>query len=268
MNLFGNKKWLTPPTYQIHEMVDDAINMIMASSYIAKNRAYLEKMERVEFVYSDEMIANSFASAAGIDSYKVYTFAGLSQLICTCAAVFSVYTKNHRVDKVKRALKWIFGNVFFDIEAYGRNWDGVNEEKIDRFYQKFPEYCVKENYPQYAELARKMITFVLGHEIGHIMIGNLNRTDHAPNNVSRNNERSCDLFSCSILQGTGIGSTFAEGAVFMMLVFYFLDDTKGRNAQYGTHPGHRDRVMNIVQSFKNELAYANISETDILNLMR
>jgi len=268
MSLFGSKKLPKPPTYPIHDMVDDAINVIMASSYIARNREYLEKMERVEFVYTPEMIANSFANYAGNRSYKVYTFEGLSLLICTCAAVFTLYTKNHNLHQVKRALKWIFDKTLYELKAYNDDWDAVDEEKIDEFYKKFPEYRVKEYYPQYMELGRKMITFVLGHEIGHIMLGHMDRTNGISNNVSRNNERSCDLFSCSILQGTGFGSSFAEGAVFLTLIFFFMDNTKYRNQQYGTHPGHKDRVMNMVQSFKNELMYANISENDIMNLMR
>ena len=268
MSLFGNKKLPNPPTYQIQDMVDDAINMIMASGYISRNRAYLEKMERVSFEYTPELIANSFAHYAGNNRYHVYTFAGLSLLICTCASIFTVYTKTHKTNQVKRALKWLFNNALGETEAYGRTWDVVDEIKIELFYKKFPEYLVKEYYPQYTELARKMIAFVLGHEIGHIMLGHLDRTNQIPNNVSRNNERSCDLFSCSILQGTGVGSSFVGGPVFLTLIFFFMDDSKYRNHQYGTHPGHRDRVMNMVQSFKNELLYANISEADILNLMR
>lgn len=262
------KKRVSPPEYDIQDMVDDAINVIHASSYIARNRAYLDKISRVKFVYSEEMIANSFAARTGIDSYGVYTFEGLSLLLCTCAAVFSEFTSNHNAAQAKKALKWLFGHVFTEIFAYGDEWDAILPEKIDAFYRRFPEYLVKENYPRYMELARKMITFVLGHEIGHIMLCHCDRTNGKMNNVSRNNERSADLFSCSILQGTGFGSSFAEGAIFLILSFYFMDTKKTRNLQYGTHPGHTDRVMNIIQSFKNELRFANISEADILYLMK
>lgn len=268
MSLFGKKKLPKPPTYQIHDMVDDAINLILASSYIARNRAYLEKMSKVDFKYSKEMIANSFAQNAGCNTYHVYTFAGLSVLMCTCAAIFSVYIRTHKAWQAKRALKWLFGNVFGEIDAYGCTWDSVRMDKIIEFYHRFPEYLVKENYPQYRELAFKMIAMVLGHEIGHIMLGHVDRTNSKTNNVSRNNERSADLFSYSIMQSTGLGSSFAEGAIFMLLTLYFMDGKKYSNQQYGTHPGHRDRVLNAVQSFKNELEYANIRESDILNLMR
>lgn len=262
------KRRIDPPEYEIQDMVDDAINVIQASSYIARNRAYLEKMAKVDFIYTPELIANSFAARTGGASYGVYTFAGLSLLICTCAAVFTVYTRTHKVNQAKRALKWLFNNVFTEIFAYGEEWDAIDEDKIDEFYKRFPEYVVKENYPQYMELARKMITFVLGHEIGHIMLCHCDRTNQNTNNISRNNERSADLFSCSIMQGTGFGSSFAEGGVFLILIFYFMADKKKRNLQYGTHPGYVDRVMNIVQAFRNELMYANITETDIKRLMR
>jgi hypothetical protein len=172
------------------------------------------------------------------------------------------------VYKTKRALKWLFGNVFTEVSAYGEEWNAVEPSKIDEFYSRFPEYLVKENYPQYMELARKMIAFVLGHEIGHIMLCHCDQTYSDTNNVSRNNERSADLFSCSIFQGTGFGSSFVDGAIFMQLVFYFMSDKRHRNSQYGTHPGMKDRIMNIVQSFKNELLYANIHESDILNLIK
>ena len=257
-----------PPKYPIQDMVDDAINVIQASSYLARNRAYLEKMSRVKFIYTPEPIANSFAARNGGNSYGVYTFAGLSLLLCTCSAVFSVYTKTHNAHRAKRALKWLFNNVFTEIEAYGEEWDAIDIKKIDEFYQRFPEYLVRENYPRYMELARKMIAFVLCHEIGHIMLSHCDRTSSMGNNVSRNNERSADLFACSILQGTGFGSSFAEGGVFLMLVFYFMADKKTRNIQDGTHPGYIDRIMNIVQSFRNELMYANITELDIKRLMR
>lgn len=262
------KKHVSPPEYNIQDMVDDAINVIQASSYIARNRAYLEKMSKVKFIYSEEMIANSFAGRTGCASYGVYTFAGLSLLLCTCAAVFGEFTRNHKAARAKKALKWLFGHVFTEISAYGEEWDAIIPEKIEEFYRRFPEYLVKENYPRYMELARKMITFVLGHEIGHIMLCHCDRSNDTTNNVSRNNERSADLFSCSIVQGTGFGSSFAEGAIFLILCFYFMDTKKTRNLQYGTHPGHTDRVMNIIQSFKNELMFANISESDILHLLR
>lgn len=257
-----------PPKYPIQDMVDDAINVIEASSYIARNRAYLEKMSRVKFIFTPEPIANSFAARTGGNSFGVYTFAGLSLLMCTCAAIFSLYMRTHKVSQAKRAVKWLFGNVFTEIEAYGEEWDAIDPAKIDEFYQRFPEYLVKENYPQYMELARKMITFVLCHEIGHIMLCHCDRTNENSNNVSRNNERSADLFACSILQGTGFGSSFVDGSIFMLLTLYFMYDKKEKNLQYGTHPGMKDRIMNIVQSFRNELMYASISETDIKRLMR
>ena len=53
-----------------------------------------------------------------------------------------------------------------------------------------------------------------------------------------------------------------------MLVFYFMADKKARNIQDGTHPGYIERIMNIVQSFRQELMYANITELDIKRLMR
>ena len=54
----------------------------------------------------------------------------------------------------------------------------------------------------------------------------------------------------------------------LMLVFYFMADKKARNIQDGTHPGYIERIMNIVQSFRQELMYANITELDIKRLMR
>lgn len=262
------KNLVNPPRYPIQDMVDDAINVIQASSYLARNRSYLEKMSKVRFIYTPEPIANSFASSMGAGSYSVYTFAGLSILLCTCAAVFSVYTKTHNAHRSKRALKWLFNNVFTEIEAYGEEWEAVDPKKIDEFYKRFPEYLVRENYPRYMELSRKMIAFVLCHEIGHIMLSHCDRTSSMGNNISRNNERSADLFACSVLQGTGFGSSFAEGGVFLILVFYFMADKKARNIQDGTHPGYIERIMNIVQSFRQELMYANITELDIKRLMR
>lgn len=257
-----------PPRFPVRDMVDDAIHTILSSRYIVGNRSYVKKVGNVKFVYSKEPIANSFASIEKDGSYCVYTFAGLSTLMCACAAIFSIYTMTHKVGRAKRALNWLFENAIGELELHREVWEAVEADALADFYGKFPEYTGKDKYPQTVELARKMIASVIGHEIGHIVLGHCDRSGGTANNVSRNDERSADLFSCSIMQGTGFGGSFVDGEVFMQIALYFMCEKSQRNLQYGTHPGAKDRVMNIVQSFENELRYSSIGLSDILRLIR
>lgn len=244
-------------------LVRKAINICESSDYLISNTRYRDIVKAIHYTYVSEPVLNSFAVRRDGINY-IYTFNGLCTMLCLYAAVFGTYMKSHNVKQAKDAISWISDNMIGECTYSEIKFSAIKMEEISSFSKKFPVYYNKALYSMYRELSVKAIAAVLGHETGHVCLGHVDGTSMIENNVSRNDERSADLFACSILQGTGIGGSFADGVLLMTLSLYFLS---GDDDGDGNHPSSVERVMNIIQSFKNELEYSNIHESDILKLL-
>lgn len=251
------------PKYDIFSMVDNGINICRSSGYINKNAAYRNIVKNIHYTYMDEPIINSFAGKKdGISS--VYSCEGLCTMLSIYSPIFGYYINSKNASLVRQSASWICDNMI----ASGKYGDSVfsviKYERIRDFYTKFPMYSSENMDSLYKELTVKSIAGIIGHETGHICLGHVDNSERSDNNISRNDERSADLFACSILQGTGIGSSFVDGMLLMTLAIYFME---GDDTGYETHPSSTERVMNIIRSFKNELEFSNIHESDILKII-
>lgn len=262
------------PHYDIEYMVNQALNLCLSSSFIRNNELYSKKVDSIQYVYTDSAVLNSYASIC-IDAEEgskddeclvpmVTTFAGLSMFMSLFAAIFTEYLKDRNVRYARKAGLWIVDNLQKDCEYEGYILNGLDMEKVPEFYKMFSKYSNEDNFASYKELTVKMIMGVLGHETGHHCLGHL-FGDRRDNTITRNQEREADLFSCSVCQGTGLGSNFVLGEILCELGFYYL--SKGKIKKDATHPDSAERIMNMYNSFKKEIEYTGFSFNDIKKLM-
>lgn len=263
------------PEYEIFDMVCKAERLCLASSYITDNYMYAQVANRIQYNYSDKPVLNSWAyftydeekGFTGMDDLipAVDTFAGLSLYMSLFAAIFTEYHNDRNSRHAIKAGLWIVDNLVIDYTYEGMKMRGLDVDRIHEFYEKFPKYSNKTHFDAYKELTIKMILGVIAHETGHHCLGHL-YTGGVDNTTSRNREREADSFSCSVCQGTGLGSSFVLAEMLTELGFYFMK--KGKLEKTGTHPDSEERIMNMYRSFQNEINYAGFTLDDIKKLMR
>jgi len=103
------------------------------------------------------------------------------------------------------------------------------------------------------------ILATIAHEQGHIC---LSHTLRGPidDDVSRNDERQAELFSCSVSATTPFAGHIVLSSLFVNVLFAWM---MGNDEIATTHPHSRERVFNTVNSNERILKNLGITKNNI-----
>lgn len=116
----------------------------------------------------------------------------------------------------------------------------------------------------YTELCSRMFTMMLAallaHECGHLCLGHHYCGSGAETGgTSRNDERSADIFACSVLQSLGTGEYGATGMLSLLVSLMFSSPEMPEYNGLDTHPAMIERIRNVFATFDSMLKYSRVS---------
>lgn len=241
----------------------DARTLVLGSPYIMANPAHAAPASHCQFEYDDEKtdVINAYGGLRVDEkTHKYYpTIRFTRGIMCwlRVSALFaSVLFMGGNTGKAKKMLRFQSARVDSILNSPG---DVMNE------------MMVQFNLPTdgyFLDLSRRMfqmmVTCVLAHEAGHVCLWHSLRGQGAdPGATNRNDERSADIFACSVLQSLGTGELGAVAFVCQMASLMFTSKKRENYDGMDSHPGTVERIRNIYTSFANVMKYSKVKWSDI-----
>ena len=108
-------------------------------------------------------------------------------------------------------------------------------------------------------VAAGMVIGVLGHEVGHQVLGHMDGNGRLPNNVeiSRNQEREADSFANSVIASSPFGEYVFSGTLLWHYALACKEEQEGIT-KAGNHPLERERVGNLIRANPEKAAEMGI----------
>lgn len=233
--------------------IDFIYKMCTMSSYISKNSDYKKKAEETKISLSDQTQINAYASGKS-PNYRIRVLAGLCNICSFIGTAVAQFKRDNDINRLSYACKWAGcksnENSFnFTTDMIDEGISELKYEMTDPLFQESVSYFTG------------MLLSVVGHELGHICCSHTLR-DSDNFKVSRNDERTADLFAQSIVATTPFAGYLVLASLFMEIVFTWLDP-KQEESPATTHPYSRERVHNILTSHDEYLASIGITKDNI-----
>ena len=114
-----------------------------------------------------------------------------------------------------------------------------------RLEQAFADESVRKKA---TSLSAGMVIGILGHEVGHHVLGHLDNTGSMAKNseIKRNQEREADSFANSVISSSPFGEYVFTGT---LLWHYALANKQAeRGSVEGTHPLALERLENLIRA--------------------
>ena len=233
--------------------IDFIYKMCTMSSYISKNSDYKKKASETKISLSDQTQINAYASGSS-PNYRIRVLAGLCNICSFIGTAVAQFKRDNDVKRLSYACKWAGRKSAENSFKFTTNMidEGLIElkyEMTDPLFQESVSYFTG------------MLLSVVGHELGHICCSHTLR-DSDNFKVSRNDERTADLFAQSIVVTTPFAGYLVLASLFMEIVFTWLDPNQ-EESPATTHPYSRERVHNILTSHDEYLASVGITKDNI-----
>ena len=260
-----------------------AFDQCKGCNYVSSNERYKDCADRVylDIEWDDDHVN---AGAARIDdqvrpylqkempevNWNAYdhimlVYAGMLRWVTVMAAICEYMDRTKKIGEAKKMLIWA-------AERLTRGC--ATGDFVARFADEFGLQCDGRREEVCRIYAIAMLVGIFGHELGHMCLGHCgNYSQHEQNSLSRNNERSADMFASSIAQSLANGFAGAVGAVFVDISFLWMDGKRnklygGKQSEFATHPMSRERVEMFIDSFNTVLETSPISAKMLRKLMK
>lgn len=236
-------------------------DMVKNCSYVLKNPEYNKKANVTELEVSmKDTTVNAYAMCLEYDpernteKYLINILGGFCNAMQLAAISMAIYDHDKDISKFRDILRWICKKALEKgTFSFSNISDGIEELKI-----KFSSNIYKESK---SYLSGALI-YVLGHELGHIALSHVVRDERDDNTISRNNERSADLFAFSVSDTTPFSRYAILGGLVSTITFAWFDEGYPVESE-STHPYARERVYNHVTSNREYLASIGITMNNI-----
>ncbi len=247
--IFNNSHYPSTTEKDIQAIFD----LIRTCPYISDNSDYKEKANATKIYFEgDNSDVNAYATVRGENLYKIVMFAGICNMFKLSSLIIAEFEYSKNTQFLENSVKWISNKIIsnggtFTIEDYN---EGANllSKPNNNIYKEAKSF-----------LAGTILS-VIGHEQGHICLSHVLRGDTGDAN-SRNDERSADLFSCSVAESTPFGRYSVLGNLIFEIIFTWLSESTDRAES--THPHSRERLYNWINSHREYLASFGITKDSI-----
>ena len=271
-------------TYRVTDTdCQTAFEQCKGCSFISSNERYKDCANRVYLdIEEDDDLVNAFAAQISDQArpYLQKAFSdvnwnaydhlliitgGMLRWITVMAAICEYMDRTRKIGEAKKMLIWA-------ADRLTRSCAGT--DFVERFADQFGLQCDGRREEVCRIYAIAMLVGIFGHELGHMCLGHCGQTaQHEQNSVSRNNERTADMFASSIAQSLANGFAGAVGAVFVDISFLWMDGKRnklygGKQSEFATHPMSRERVEMFIDSFNTVLETSPISAKMLRKLMK
>lgn len=260
-----------------------AFEQCKSCSFVSSNERYKDCADRVYLdIEGDDDLVNAFAAQISDQArpYLQKAFSdvnwnaydhlliitgGMLRWITVMAAICEYMDRTRKIGEAKKMLIWA-------ADRLTRSCAGT--DFVERFADQFGLQCDGRREEVCRIYAIAMLVGIFGHELGHMCLGHCGQTaQHEQNSVSRNNERTADMFASSIAQSLANGFAGAVGAVFVDISFLWMDGKRnklygGKQSEFATHPMSRERVEMFIDSFNTVLETSPISAKMLRKLMK
>lgn len=234
-------------------MIDDArikylFDMIRMSPFIQGNPSYRKSAEQTVASFIEKPVVNAYAASEGLESHRISIYAGICNLSMVAAFGLACRDTEKFKDMIVSASKICVANshefTFADaLFVINKHIDKITE-RMQLDAESFAYGCVVS---------------ILGHELGHICLHHTitDSPDGYTESISRNNERSADLFGASVVKTTPFASYLipADLMVNVFLAWISNDEKKATS-----HPYARERAEYIYNSHDEILADYGITK--------
>jgi len=226
---------------------DQLCEYVRKAPCVSANKRYAEIMSGVYYLLNTNTEINAYASFAVKTSgekkerVRVINFTTGSWLFCRLSSIAVAA----RLAGDKGAVMRFVNSL--ELSDY-QNMDGDCVIKLlrkSRLEQAFAEENVRKKAKS---IAAGMVIGVLGHEVGHHVLGHLDRTGGMAKNdeITRNQEREADSFESSVISSSPFGEYVFAGS---LLWHYALANKQEENgAVEGTHPLSLERLENLIRA--------------------
>lgn len=254
MNIFRRSNF---PLYTTKQDVELLFEMVRKCNYVAGNPDYNRKANntKISFAEGDHSV-NAYAQSYDEESHKITILNGIcntTKFTAVALAYFKEYgEEGGGIGRIALAMRWlgnkiIENNYVFPISSIQ---EGLKAMEYDT------NGIISIEAKSYAAGG---ILSVIGHEQGHICLSHTLRDDWS-DEVSRNDERTADLFGCNVSLTTPFASNIVLATLFVEVVFNWMS---GNHRIATTHPASRERVYNTINAHDVILKELGITKENI-----
>lgn len=221
--------------------LDFIFEICTRSPYVSGNPDYKKKARATEIIFNPDDEVNAYAQSLGGNRSRITMMNGLCNIAIPLAFALATFKNDSDIDILTHACNAITdtGNSSF------------KDNEVDPMLERLG-YDLKNKY--LAEEAKSFFTGILlsvvAHELGHICLSHVVRND-GTFETTRNDERSADLFSQSVISSTPFGGYTILSSLFIEILFTWM--LKNDDGPATTHPHARERVINTVNSHEQYL---------------
>lgn len=226
---------------------DQLSEYVRKAPCVSENSRYAEIMAGVHYLLTTNTEINAYASfatkkaAEKEEQVRVIYFTSGSWLFCRLSSLAVASGLGGDKGAVARFINAL------EMKDYS-NMDGECVVKLlckARLEQALADEGIRRKAKS---LAAGMVIGILGHEVGHHVLGHLDRTGGMARNdeVARNREREADSFASSIIASSPFGEYVFAGT---LLWHYALANMQGEGELVeGSHPLSVERLENLVRA--------------------
>ena len=234
--------------------IDYVFTMVKSSSYVSKNKMYLDMANNTAISLSQKTVVNAYAQRISESSYRITFLTGICNAFIALAYGLADYEVNKDLATLKKVIRSTCKSAISG---------GVDEHAIRKALESGNVQDSNQIGYEAQSYALGMAISVMGHELGHVCLGHLHSNEGSLT-VSRNDERQADLFASSVVATTPFAKYCVLGNLFVEVMFsWFGPET----APATTHPYSRERVMNMINSTDEILAAYGFNKDNILDFL-
>jgi hypothetical protein len=250
MSLF---KIMQFPLRTTKEDIDFLFEMVRKSPYVNNNIDYKKKAQNttIKFEEENEQV-NAHAGSESVNSHYIRILQGICNATRLTSVALAQFKNDSNIERLKNTCKWI-GNKIINSQ-YIFSTDALSDGLEELEYSTDDMIAIDAK-----SYAAGSIIATIAHEQGHIC---LSHTVRGPvdDDVSRNDERQAELFSCSVSTATPFAGHIVLASLFVNVLFAWM---MGDDEIATTHPHSRERVFNTVNSHERILKNLGITKNNI-----
>lgn len=226
---------------------DQLSEYVRKAPCVSANSRYAEIMSGVYYLLNTNTEINAYASFAvkttgeKKEKVRVINFTTGSWLFCRLSSLAVAAGLAGDKGAVMRFVNSL------ELKDYV-NMDGECVVKLlrkARLEQAFADEGVRKKSKS---LAAGMVIGILAHEVGHHVLGHLDRTGGMAKNdeITRNQEREADSFASSVISSSPFGEYVFAGT--LLWHYALANKQQERGSVEGTHPLSLERLENLIRA--------------------
>ena len=218
-------------------------NRVKDSEFIQDNPAYKNTAEKIKIKLIDSNIVNAYATTLESGSHVIAVNKGLCYFCDAIGIALALGGK-----EILKSLMMEYTSII--LSKKGKFRDDDLEECIESIEPKPTEFIFKEA-TSYSDAC---LFAILGHELGHICLSHTIHGENSYNDsISRNNERSADLFTSSVVMSSPFGKYIITGNLLFLIGFTWITNSLDCEHAATSHPYSRERAEYTFNSHEQDL---------------